>query len=133
METNFKKFNKSTNFFYFATIFSVLVGSTPVTLVPLLLPISKNIGTGHQTIFIPHNAKMAPITNSPMMMYKIQPHPDWAPSISNSKIAPIPFRIHPKMLQPTNRKPISKIIPIIYKMVIALNHCKYCHFPIYGF
>ena len=26
METNFKKFNKSTNFFYFATIFSVLVG-----------------------------------------------------------------------------------------------------------
>ena len=64
---------------------------------------------------------MAPMTKKPMMMYKIQPHPDCAPCIRNSNIALIIFRIHPKMLQPTNRKPISKIAPMIYNIVIALN------------
>ena len=68
---------------------------------------------------------MAPMTKKPIMMYKIQPHPDCTPCISNSNIAPIPFRIHPKMLQPTNRKPISKIAPMIYNMVIALIICRF--------
>lgn len=128
MDTNFKKFNKSINFFLFRHHFFCFSRFfNRKNNIPMTPHDSETTGKECQIITMPNIAKMAPMTKKAMignrMIFKRHPKPFPKPSKRNSKIAPIPSRIQPKMPPPTNSRIISTIAPMINNISIMM----YCY------
>lgn len=129
MDTNFKKFNKSINFFYFTTIFPVLAVLHSLTKnIPMTPHGSKTTGMECQIITMPNIARMAPMTKKAMIgnriIFKRHPRPFPKPSKRNSIIAPIPSGRQSTYTGPTlkqkalrGRESLSALFTKIYGII----------------